>query len=196
MNTLIEVLEFYCIVIFPILIIGHSILFILTSFNKKLLSRINRELRYQNIEKKLILLFGIGYILGFTILTIFRLNNMAESGIPYSERIFGAYAYAYWTYPLIYLVITILRQIEARWKLVALSIFSFLVLIQMEAVVITISMSQDYLPGNTYQNYLWFMWLKIFRNYSICLLLYVITIETMYRIQRTSVNRAQESDIV
>jgi hypothetical protein len=155
--------------------------------NKKLLNKLKRDLVYQSIENKLLLVFGIVYLLSFIGLTIYKLNHAEELGIRYSERIFGIYAFAYCAFPLCYLAIIMIRQLKSKFKWIVLLIFSMLALIPMETVVLTLAWHRDFLPSGIFpENSLWFIWLKIGRNYLLCLLIYIIIVEMLYRIKKST----------
>lgn len=77
------------------MLIGHSIFFTWNSFNKNFLHKIHREVSYPIIEKKMLRLLGIMYIISLAVLTLHRLNNSNQYGINYNERMFGMYGFAY-----------------------------------------------------------------------------------------------------
>lgn len=183
LNNLQEIFEFYCGVVFQVLIIGQSLFLISTTVYTDLLKRYNRTTSYLAIERKLILLFGSIYLVSFILLTLLRLHDGEQYGIKYSDRYFGTYSYAYWTFPTIYILITFLRQIKVKYGSTALLILSILSLIPMETIVITFALSEDFLTSSAYSNSLWYIWIKLLRNYLLCFLLYGIVLEITYRIK-------------
>ncbi|MBK9248494.1 MAG: hypothetical protein IPM69_10365 [Ignavibacteria bacterium] len=182
MKTLLEILEFYTTEIFQAVLIGHSIFYIWNLIRKNFLNNIHREVSYPIIEKKLLHLLGIMYIICFAVLTIYRLNNSNQYGINYHDRMFGMYGFAYWTFPIIGVGICSIRQVDFKWKSIVLFVLSVVFLIPMETVAQSLTLQRDYLPMTGEQDSMWIIWWPIVRNYIVFMMMYLLGVESIHRV--------------
>lgn len=122
------------------------LLLILSIFTKKLFLK-----EVDDQSNRFIALIGIVYIIVWIAATFAEFNSSDEESRTYLLRImFGAYWFGFWLQPLLWFSITQLLRLEKiRRNILLRLIFSFLLILSIERMVIILtSFHRDYLPSS------------------------------------------------